>query len=328
MLVGPWRPAVRRLKAWGDMTKNQPEISVCICTFRREALLRKLLDRLCRLDAATPRFEVVVVDNDAAASARVVIDEFQGVAPYALIYEVEPRQNISLARNRAIANARASWLALLDDDEYPKMNWLSFARETARRYDADMVMGPVLPEYTARTPTWAIRSGLFERERFTTGARVPWGQLRSGNVLMRRDCLRGHEGPFDPEYGLSGGEDTVLFDSLAWGGARIVWCDEAVVYEHLPAERLTARWLFMRHMRGGQTYANQHFKVHARGLFGALAHLVFIARTSAATLLCVVALLGTAPLGKHYRMRWWCKIAAQIGKMSSYTRWRFEPYRA
>src|SRR5688500_12619771 len=50
-----------------------PHITVCICTYRREAMLLRLLDGIAR--QRTDRLfsiSVVVADNDAAASARTV----------------------------------------------------------------------------------------------------------------------------------------------------------------------------------------------------------------------------------------------------------------
>ena len=54
-----------------------PHISVCICTYRRPELLRRLLrDLEHQVTENKFTFSVVVADNDAALSARPVAEEF------------------------------------------------------------------------------------------------------------------------------------------------------------------------------------------------------------------------------------------------------------
>ena len=65
----------------------------------------------------------------------------------------------------------------------------------------------------------------------------------SNNLLLdlrwsRRLGLR-----FDPRFGLTGGEDTMFTHDLVGRGGTIVWCDEAVVRESVPADRATRSWV-------------------------------------------------------------------------------------
>ena len=91
-------------------------VSVCIATYRRPDRLRTLLADLAA-QQLTP-FEIIVVDNDAAASAREVVRERQKLgASCPVHYDVQPEKNISLTRNRTVALASGEWLAFVDDDE-------------------------------------------------------------------------------------------------------------------------------------------------------------------------------------------------------------------
>src|SRR5262245_22044824 len=95
-------------------------ICVCICTYRRPAFLTALLHAL--VDQETEgrfTYSVVVVDNDRARSEEAVVRDFTASTTLAVHYGVEPRQNIALARNRAIENARGEFVAFIDDDECP-----------------------------------------------------------------------------------------------------------------------------------------------------------------------------------------------------------------
>jgi succinoglycan biosynthesis protein ExoM len=75
--------------------------------------------------------------------------------------------------------------------------------------------------------------------------------LASGNVLIRRAAVTARV-RFDPRLGLTGGEDTLYFTQLAADGARLVWCAEAVAWEHIPEERQNWRYVLKRSFRGGQ----------------------------------------------------------------------------
>ena len=86
-------------------------VSICIATFRRQEKLRALLNDIAAQKSAP--HEIVVVDNDAAGSARAVVEERRKLGlPCPLRYEIQPRQNISLARNRTVELASGKWLAL------------------------------------------------------------------------------------------------------------------------------------------------------------------------------------------------------------------------
>ena len=61
-------------------------------------------------------------------------------------------------------------------------------------------------------------------------------------------------GPFDPEFGVTGGEDTELFYSLHRNGATMVWCREARVRETVLPERANVAWVLRRSFREGTTY--------------------------------------------------------------------------
>jgi len=63
-------------------------------------------------------YSIVVVDNDHLRSAETCVLKFSAASPVPIRYYVEPRQNIALARNKAIENANGDFAAFLDDDEF------------------------------------------------------------------------------------------------------------------------------------------------------------------------------------------------------------------
>src|SRR5436190_3642037 len=128
------------------MPTATPHICVCICTFKRLPFLRRLLAALAVQETGGLfSFSVVVADNDRHASARSVADEWGAGTALRVEYCLEPRQNIALTRNQAIAHAKGDFIAFIDDDEWPTSRWLLTLFTACRDYDVDGALGPVKP---------------------------------------------------------------------------------------------------------------------------------------------------------------------------------------
>lgn len=302
------------------------KISVCIATYRRPERLRALL-----ADLVTQRLlplEIVVVDNDRGASAREVVEQRRTLgAPFPILYDVQGEKNISLTRNRTVAMASGDWLAFVDDDERAPATWLGQLADAARSHGADGVLGPVLPVLPPAAPAWIRRGSFYSWARMQTGGVVPRQRLRFGNVLLRARLLTQHRAPFDPAYGLTGGEDGDLLARLADDGARLVWCDEAIVTEPVEASRLSLRWLLRRALRGGQDFARHTFAGrYGRQNFARRAQ--FATRAIAQLALAGLLTLLTWPFGKHRAARWLLKAAANAGKLTALGGWHYREYAA
>ena len=227
-------------------------VDVCLATYKRPDFLRDALQSLALQQLDSIRMRIIVVDNDRDETARITVESFRNQAMCEVIYDVEPNQNISMARNRALGLVRADYLAFLDDDEIAPVDWLATLFATLQRYDADVVFAPVWGVLPTGAPKWAKVIPVFQRLHRTTGSIVKYGG--AGNVLVKKDALGLPLQKFDSAYGLSGGEDTDFFYRLYHMGRRMVWCDEALVSEQVPVNRLTLKWVRHRAYRSGQTY--------------------------------------------------------------------------
>lgn len=128
-------------------------ISVCICTYKRPRMLANLLMEL--ENQKTERlftYSIVVVDNDRAQTAKSIVHDISENSPIGIEYYNEPEKNISLARNRAVQNARGDFIAFIDDDEFPVDTWLLNLYRTKGEYGADGVLGPVKPYFEEEPP--------------------------------------------------------------------------------------------------------------------------------------------------------------------------------
>lgn len=290
-------------------------VSICIATHRRAERLRALLDDLSN-QTLLP-LEVVVVDNDAEGSAlRIVEQAVQAGAPYPIHYSMQPLKNISLTRNATVAAARGDWLAFIDDDERAPTGWLEKLTQSARRFGADGVLGPVQPVLPKNAPRWLRRGRFYHWPRMKSGTVVPTHLLRFGNVLLNANVLKPHQPLFDPAYGLTGGEDGDLLTRLVQSGARIIWCDDAKVLEPVELSRLSLKWLLLRALRGGQDFA-RHVLAGRHGSLSGLGRLQFFMRALLQMTIATGLALLCLPLGLHVAAHWLTKAFANLGKLST-----------
>jgi succinoglycan biosynthesis protein ExoM len=180
-------------------------ISVCICTYKRAKLLKKLLNQLeNQITEGLFTYRVVVVDNDFEKSAGHTIENFKRHSFIPINYYNEPEQNIALARNKAVANARSEFIAFIDDDEVPSGDWLINLYKACNKFHADGVLGPVIPYYEIDAPKWVVRGKFHERPTYRTGKVLHWKHTRTGNVLLRRGVFDNGERQFRREFGRGG----------------------------------------------------------------------------------------------------------------------------
>ena len=235
------------------MNSSRDHASVCICTFKRSILLGYLLGKLEKQFLEQP-FDgsVVVVDNDSAGSARDTVLAFKKTTTLPVDYHVEPEQNISLARNRSVRNAKGNIVVFIDDDEFPEEGWLRNLYKTYKEYNADAVLGPVKPWYDIEPPKWVTKGKLHERESFASGTMMKDARYtRTGNVLIRKKILEDTKSPFDPRFGRTGGEDTDFFRRKIGECCILIWCEEAPVYEYIPPERMKRSYFLKRALLRG-----------------------------------------------------------------------------
>jgi glycosyltransferase involved in cell wall biosynthesis len=295
-------------------------IDVCIATFKRPALLDRLLRDLLAQDLpAGVSTRIIVVDNDVQESARPVVEAFQ-VASAALSYLTQPEQNIAITRNRALEHSRGDLIAFIDDDESAPTGWLAALLHAMEQYKADVVLGPVRGAVPPTAPHW-IRSGkFFEPPALLSGSRVALAG-GTGNALVKASAIRGKVS-FDPRYGLSGSEDTDFFYSLSRSGATLVWCEEALLTEYVSEDRLTARWLLGRGFRGGQRYADVVGRPEPGiRLAGWLCTRAALALAAGLLSLCCL------PFSRALAMRYGIRFASNLGQVSTLGDHRFQEYR-
>lgn len=239
--------------------KNQPlKIVVASLTYRRPDGITKLLDSLTRQrhDPARPyEMTVLVVDNDPAGSGRAAVETFAGNGAFTLKYVVEPQQGIPIARNRALDEAPegTDLFCFLDDDEWTVSHWLDAMLKIRAQTGADCVYGPIEPVFPPNPPQYFIRSRVFERKKHKDGAKLDYAA--SNNVMFDYRLIRSWNLRFEEKMRFTGGTDYLFFNQAVRRGLKIFWADDALVYDIIPASRMTWKWVLQRQYRLGNTFA-------------------------------------------------------------------------
>ncbi len=271
----------------------------------------------------------MVVDNDVVSgrgSAAAVVEPLIGTTPYELRYGVQPQKNIALTRNATVALATSEWLAFLDDDERVPPGWLEAMYRAVTTHSADGVLGRVDYHLPPGAPEWMLRGQFHSRRQRHASGTVLQGQgLGIGNALLRGSFVRAQAGPFDPEYGLTGGEDSDFMARVHAAGAKIVWSEEAAVDEWVDANRVSLRWLLLRALRGGQDYAHHQLA----GRYGPMTladKAQFVADAAAKAAAAAVIAVPASVGGRHHGVAWLQKLAANVGKLSAFAGMHYREY--
>jgi GT2 family glycosyltransferase len=257
--------AFRELVATSGTLDPSIDIVVCIPSFRRPQHLRLTLQSLAN-QRTNRRFAVVVVENDALRreSAPVAIEFFwTGNVPGLCV--VESRQGNCHAINAAFETAlttfpAATKLLMIDDDEIASPDWLERMVNAAEATGADLVGGPVLPEFDDDLKRGLRRHPAF-RPAYDESGPVPiiYG---CGNCLITRRVFERLADPaFDLKFNFLGGGDTDFFVRCRQAGMQFHWAADAVITETVPHSRTSPRWLVVRGLRIGAI--NYHIEVKA-----------------------------------------------------------------
>lgn len=237
---------------------DERRVTIAVMTFRRPGdiseLLPQLIDQAVGNTQAGTVVDVLVVDNDPAGGAREQVAHTASSTTVGVRYENETTPGISAARNRALAASdEANLLVFIDDDERPVAQWLRLLLDTYDLTRAAAVVGPVISQYVVEPEPWVAAGRFFDRRRLPTGTMID--VAATNNLLLDMLRVRSLGLSFDLAYGITGGGDTLFTKELHARGGEMVWCDEAIVYDVVPADRVTRRWVIMRALRSGNSWS-------------------------------------------------------------------------
>jgi glycosyltransferase involved in cell wall biosynthesis len=230
--------------------------SVAICTWNRAALLDQTLAQCQKLKVDEP-WELIVVNNNCTDDTDAVVRKFEAILPVRLIHERSPGKVSAL--NRAIAEARGTYLLFTDDDALVEPDWVSRTLACFRETAADMVFGRVTPWWETAPPTWfaPLLSANFALLDYgdtpfvaDTMAKSPFGV----NYAFRKsvfDEIGLYKTDLGPRGGQGfGGEDDEIFRRMLLAKKKVQY-DPAILVRHfVPKLRCEKAYHRMRSWRG------------------------------------------------------------------------------
>ncbi|MGW6281502.1 glycosyltransferase [Kribbella sp. NPDC055071] len=209
-------------------------VSVLVPTVGRD--LSGVLTALAEQDEP-PAFELIVCVDGASAVRR---GPLHPRCARLLVVELGTRQGVSVARNRAVAEAEGTFLGFLDDDTEPAPDWL---RQLVLSLSGPAVAVAGRIEERGDGVLNRLRALAFEHRHATNPATVDY--LNGGNCGFRADTFRALGG-FDPTFPKSQDRDLARRTVLA--GHTIVYNPNLVITH---AGHYTLRGLWRgRHQAG------------------------------------------------------------------------------
>ena len=244
-------------------------LDIAICTHERSSDLNRTLSSLAALETPVGvELRVVLVLNacsyDTIAAGRAAAAQL----PFPAHVFEEPVPGLSQARNRAIAESCADWIAFLDDDVRVSPGWARALVATARDYRADIVAGRTLlwwrdcarPDWWSRHFNWIVsafdhgESDAILKPASAVGANFAVS-LAVWNAVGKFDTSLGRNGA-----SMTAGEES---DYLARAEAQGFICaySASAMVEHLVAPKRLDEAYF-REVANQQGRA--HYHVHPR----------------------------------------------------------------
>jgi succinoglycan biosynthesis protein ExoM len=248
-------------------------------------------------------YSLVIVDNDSGKSAKGIVDTFKTTTSLVVEYYDEPEQNIALARNRAVTNAVGNYVAFIDDDEFAENQWLVTLFKALQKHNVSGVLGPVKPHFESDPPEWIKKGRYFEKALPETGTVLPWENTRTSNALVVNVFQNSKENLFNPGFG-SGGEDRDFFRRMMQKGQVFISCDDAPVYEDIPAERCNKAFILKRALLRGKVSLVDSSSRYTNIMKSIIAVPVYL----------IVLPLGRI-LGEHVYMKYLIKIVEHVGRL-------------
>ncbi|MEM7333976.1 MAG: glycosyltransferase family 2 protein [Chloroflexota bacterium] len=286
--------------------------SVCVNTHKRPFLLANLLKSLINQEVSKDiKFEVIVVDNDPEENGRSVAEKYINRSQIPIHYLHEPIKNISLARNKAVSEAKGDYILFIDDDEEASPKWIQTMVNALDKFDADAAFGRVVSIFNDEAPEWIKSIYIYHRPCGETG--TPTLNGRTSNAIVKADWLHAENPPFDPAYGITGGEDSNLFHRLSLKGATFIDCYEGYVTEFMPPERTQPEWLVNRARRTGILYSERTVGLAKNKM---VTRLYIFSKATAQYVVSFLMKLASST-NKARRLHWELKMAAYSGHIQA-----------
>jgi glycosyltransferase involved in cell wall biosynthesis len=239
-----------------------PLISAAICTHNDAAVVPDAIESLLGQSLAEDQVDLLVIDNASTDTTPEVLTDISSRYPdrVRVVREAEP--GLSAARNRALREARAPWLAYIDADAIADVGWLAGLADAIDDDDRVAVVGgPIEVKWDHPVPSWwdeRIGEALNAFRLGDEKTRMRYPQYPYGTNIAVRVAAAQAVGGFAARLGrkgrsLAAAEEGELCLRLENAGWRVLYTPDAVVHHRTAAERLTRRYVLRRAFHHGRS---------------------------------------------------------------------------
>ncbi|AJY75714.1 glycosyltransferase [Paenibacillus beijingensis] len=230
------------------------KVTVAICTHNRAQDLGEAIQSGLDQPFGDGELEVIVIDNKSTDNTAQLVSAMQKTAGARLRYIMEPKLGLSVARNRAIKEARGEYILFLDDDAVASPQW---ARQIADIFESDPLIGcvggKIDPIWQGEEPQWIPEEhrGVYTILDFSQHVtemkppNIPYG----ANVAFRKSVFKEMQ-PFREDLGRVGtnllsSEESELIARLRQK-YKVYYSPYASVQHKIAKERATKKWFLRR----------------------------------------------------------------------------------
>lgn len=240
---------------------SQFKVLVAALTRERPIMLGQLLESwtACEIPGHC-EVEFAIIENDDGPHSKAVVDRYADRLPGKLVYVVETRKGIPIARNAAVTLALENGfdaLVFIDDDETADRRWIAELVARQQETGALLVGGPVAAiAGSVRLTPWRrlLFAGIEHRyrvkaEKNADGFKRGQGRLPTiitNNWLANSALFSRHNLRFDETLVFSGGSDASFDHAVTALGLQKAWAENAKVFEQISMDRISFRYQFRR----------------------------------------------------------------------------------
>jgi len=230
------------------------KVTVAICTHNRSKDTKEAVESVMAGSASFDDYEVIVVDNRSTDDTAAAVQALQERYGHRLRYVYEQELGLSVARNRAVREAKGEYILFLDDDALAMPGWMEAIVDVFESDPAiGCVGGRIEPVWETAEPEWIPEEHrsvftILDYARTVTEMKapsIPYG----ANVAFRRELFL-DIGSFREDLGRKGGkllssEESELIARLR-RSHKVYYTPYGCVQHKIAKERATRKWFLKR----------------------------------------------------------------------------------
>lgn len=170
------------MRRWEEAMQIENMISVIIPAYNCATTIRQAIESALQQDVL---LEIIVIDDQSTDGLDVIMQEYEE-NPHVIYLKNEENSGPSATRNRGVREARGSYIAFLDSDDYWEQDKL--VRQYALLQDTDMVLCSTGRELITHDGELTGRI-IPVKERITYEDMLHQNWINNSSVLVKREVL-------------------------------------------------------------------------------------------------------------------------------------------